>query len=221
MPAVIAEKTAKVTGADGLFPEGTVSRVWFGGSFREHWSDDYTLLVSYRDRRQVDCAFRAGRWEPSGGDAESCEMLLRDDCYSYRKWIAFSDDGRTWTKPRLTDMGDACSLSCAVTLDDGTILLVTNPRGKGIVDPKLGWRDRDPLTISVSRDGLHFSATHTVREGCHKYKVKPGPRARGGSAQYPSAIVHEGFCYVMYSIGKEDIAVTRIPLAPLLAAVKR
>lgn len=148
-------------------------------------------------------------------------MLLRDDSNSYRKWIAFSDDGRSWTKPCLTDFSDSRSLSCNITLEDGTVLLITNPRGRGFMDPALGWRDRDPLTISLSRDGLHFGATHTVKEGYHKYKVMPGPRCRGGSAQYPCAIMRNGYCYVIYSNGKEDVETTRIPLAPLLTAAEK
>ncbi len=148
-------------------------------------------------------------------------MLLRDDSNSYRKWVAFSDDGRSWTKPCLTDISDSRSLSCNITLEDGTVLLITNPRGRGFSDPVLGWRDRDPLTISVSRDGLRFGATHTVKEGYHTYEVSPGPRCRGGSAQYPCAIVREGYCYVIYSNGKEDIETTRILLAPLLAAAEK
>ena len=80
MDAVITEMTVRPQSADGLFPEGTVSRVWFGGSCEEHWSDDYRLLVSYRGRREVDAAMRGGRWQPAGGDAEACETLLHPDC---------------------------------------------------------------------------------------------------------------------------------------------
>ena len=80
MDAVSTEKNRIHNGTDGLFAEGAVSRVWFGGSYEEHWSADYTLLVSYTGRRDVDCAWRGGRWHPAGGDALLCEALLRDDC---------------------------------------------------------------------------------------------------------------------------------------------
>ena len=81
----VIESKIKHPLADGPFPEGAVSRVWFGGSFQEHWSADYTLLVSYRDRAQVEAAFRAGRWEPAGGDAARCEELLRGDCPAFTR----------------------------------------------------------------------------------------------------------------------------------------
>ena len=56
---------------------GVSSRVWFGGQYVEQWSDDYRLLISYRDRRQVDAVFDGERWQPAGGDAAMCERLLR------------------------------------------------------------------------------------------------------------------------------------------------
>ena len=57
---------------------GARSRVWFGGTYQEHWSDDYRLLVSYSGRAQVDCVFDGHRWQPAGGDAALCERLLRE-----------------------------------------------------------------------------------------------------------------------------------------------
>ena len=55
---------------------GDSSRVWFGGSYVEHWSDG-KLLVSYSDRREVDARFDGERWQPVGGDSAACEQLLR------------------------------------------------------------------------------------------------------------------------------------------------
>mgnify|MGYP006309483483 CR=1 FL=1 len=34
-------------------------------------------------------------------------------------------------------------------------------------------------------------------------------------AQYPSAVVLDGKLHVLYSLGKEDIAITSVPLAEL------
>ncbi len=83
MDALITEKNAKHTLAGGPFPEGAASRVWFGGSFEENWTEDYRLLVSYRGRRTVDAVWRSGAWQPAGGDAAACEMLLRGDCPAF------------------------------------------------------------------------------------------------------------------------------------------
>lgn len=142
--------------------------------------------------------------------------LFRDDSRSGYKWMSFSKDGFTWTKPRVTDMHDAPSLTRPLVLEDGTVLLFGNHRCLARNVPGYGWRDRDPLMVSVSRDGLHFSGTRAVREGYYRFRVQPGPRARGGSAQYPDAIVRDGMVHVIYSLGKESIATTVFPLANLL-----
>lgn len=144
-------------------------------------------------------------------------VLLRDDCYSHRKWVATSPDGRKWSAPQPTDVYDAPSQSCNIILPDGTVLLIGNHRGAG---KSFGgkWHDRDPLMVSVSKDGSLFYGTHAIREGYHAFKVKgpQAPRARGGSAQYPNAIFVGDNVYVLYSICKEDVEVARFPVKPLL-----
>ena len=62
---------------------GACSRVWFGGSYEEHWSPDYTLLISYRNRRAVEAVFDGERWQPAGGDADMCEQLMRAEPSSF------------------------------------------------------------------------------------------------------------------------------------------
>jgi len=151
-------------------------------------------------------------WKNPAGD---WTCLFRDDSGSNRKWMCFSKDGRTWTKPEMTDMFDAPSQDCQVTLPDGRILLFGNHRGKGIVDKQKRWRDRDPLMVSVSDDGRTFSRTHAVIEGYHEQRVK-GPRARGGSAQYPRAVLVGNNVHVIYSNGKEDIETTVFDVRAIL-----
>ncbi|MCL4204808.1 MAG: hypothetical protein KJ000_20205 [Pirellulaceae bacterium] len=42
--------------------------------------------------------------------------------------------------------------------------------------------------------------------------------SRGGGAQHPSAVIHDGTLYVQHSMGKEDIWISSIPLSqPRLA----
>ena len=50
-------------------------KVYFGGSYREQWSDDYCMTVAYSDRRMVEAAFSQGRWTAAGGDEELCSLL--------------------------------------------------------------------------------------------------------------------------------------------------
>jgi len=138
--------------------------------------------------------------------------LLRDDSGSGFKWITFSDDGFTWTQPQVTDMPDAPSLSCAARLPDGRILLVGN-HVHDFRDEVTGkWHIRDPLMISLSEDGVHFNRTWAVYRGCPAPRV-PNVVYRNGGASYANLLIVGDFCYVVYSIGREDIALTRIPRA--------
>ena len=50
-------------------------KVYFGGSYREQWSDDYCMTVAYSDRRMVEAVFSQGRWTAAGGDEELCSLL--------------------------------------------------------------------------------------------------------------------------------------------------
>ena len=80
MDAVMTKKQSNCDGGSffGGAAAGARSRVWFGGTYQEHWSDDYRLLVSYSGRSKVDCAFAGRRWQPAGGDTALCERLLRE-----------------------------------------------------------------------------------------------------------------------------------------------
>ena len=73
---------------------------------------------------------------------------------------------------------------------------------------------RDPLTVAVSRNGVLFTQVYALRTGKQTFRV-PAVGGRGGGAQYPSAVVHEGTLYVHYSMGKEDIWVSSAPLSDL------
>lgn len=64
-------------------PAGAFRReytVYFGGSYRENWSDDYVLSISYEYRRGVQAAFENGEWKAVGGDRELNELLNSDHC---------------------------------------------------------------------------------------------------------------------------------------------
>lgn len=90
-------------------------------------------------------------------------------------------------------------------MSDGAIYLVGNQIESG----------RDPVTLSIARDGLSFDRAFSVRAGAPPVRY-PG-HAKGAGFQYPAALVDPiaGEMIVSYSIGKEDIAITRFPLAQL------
>lgn len=54
--------------------------VWFGGCYREQWSENYILSIIYENRRCVEAVPGEGGWLPAGGDEELCKQLLSPDC---------------------------------------------------------------------------------------------------------------------------------------------
>ena len=114
------------------------------------------------------------------------------------------DDGATWTAPVQTAIPDSPSKSVAGTLPDGRIYLVGSQVETG---------RRDPLTIALSRDGVTFDWAAAIRHGAPE--IRHAGRAKGVGFQYPSAVVAGDALFVAHSIGKEDVAVTRVPLSAL------
>ena len=55
-------------------------RIYFGGSYRECWSEDYTMSVIYSDRAYVEAELLNGKWTAVSGDTELCETLRSDNC---------------------------------------------------------------------------------------------------------------------------------------------
>lgn len=120
--------------------------------------------------------------------------------------VAFSaDDGETWSEPHPTDYADAGSRFQFGRLADGRFFGLSNPQPGSV---------RTPLVLTLSDDGVRFDRHFIVGDaenhlprthGVHKY----------GRYGYPHLIVVDGVCIVIYSINKEDIAVTRFALADL------
>ena len=59
--------------------EGTRYPIGFGGAYTEHWSEDYSLFVSYEDRRFVTAVLRGDEWIAESGDAALCAVLRAAD----------------------------------------------------------------------------------------------------------------------------------------------
>jgi hypothetical protein len=67
--------------------------------------------------------------------------------------------------------------------------------------------------ISISLDGRTFDWAAAIRSGAGN--VRAGGAAKSPGFQYPSAVATNGSLWVIYSIGKEDVAVSRIPIQEL------
>ena len=144
--------------------------------------------------------------------------LQRDLEHSHRLFASFSDDeGRTWPPAQPTDIPDSPSLSTAVMLDDGRVLLIGNQVATrfDVPDDPRHYR-RSPLTVAVSRDGYLFERAFALNNARHQCRIE-GVKGRGNNAgaQYPSAIVEDGVLYCIYSLCKEDVGLTRVAIAEL------
>ena len=133
-------------------------------------------------------------------------MLFRDQNGSFRKLASVSSDkGESWTKPVETNIPDARTKQCAGNLPDGTAYMVCCPsNGK--------WRW--PLVLLLSPDGQTFNQALLLRSGLPedlptqqyegKYKTL--------GYNYPKAMVYDGKLYVGYTVNKENVACTIIPI---------
>jgi len=140
--------------------------------------------------------------------------LSRDLRMSHRMYASLSrDEGRTWTMPVQTDIPDSASKSVSGTLPDGRIYLIGNQVTAAQGEEEPHHYNRDPLVLSLSEDGVTFDRAWAIRHGAPPIRL-PGP-GKGGGFQYPSAVIVGDALWIIHSIGKEDVAVSRVPLAAL------
>ena len=76
-------------------------------------------------------------------------------------------------------------------MKDGRYVLVSNPNP----------RQRDPMTISISDDGLVFT--------------KMGYLAGGRHVDYPHVIEHDGYLFVALATAKQTVEVFKVRIADL------
>ncbi|MBW1963525.1 MAG: exo-alpha-sialidase [Deltaproteobacteria bacterium] len=159
------------------------------------WSlEDGTLVRFYRD----------------SGDKDAKAPAEVEETKSRRNYAVFSfDSGKTWTVPTRTTFPDACARSNAGKLPDGQVYVINNILP---LSPKKGGRSL--LAISLSRDGLNFDRTMVIRFLAPSMRYEG--RAKSVGYQYPHSVVVGKDLWVMYSVNKEDIEVTRIPLKELI-----
>ncbi len=125
-------------------------------------------------------------------DEKNLVGLFRDNRRSGFLYRAFStDNGRTWTKPVRTNFPDATSKFSGVRLGDGRYLLVSNSNPK----------QRDPLTLAISDDGLVFR--------------KMGYLVGGRHIDYPHIIEHDGHVLIAFAGAKQTVEVLKIAISDL------
>lgn len=146
--------------------------------------------------------------EPSLFQRGDCAvMVFRDEELSFRQLASEScDRGVTWTTPVLTDMPDARAKQSAGNLPDGTAYLVNAPNTD---------RPRMPLAVTLSDDGRVFDRSFLLRGAGDLQPLRYEGQYKRPGYHYPKSVVWNGALYVGYATNKEDVQVTRVPLAAL------
>lgn len=131
-------------------------------------------------------------------DGKNVVGLIRDNARSRRLQRTFStDNGRTWSKIVQTNFPDATSKFFALQTSHGYFVLVSNASPSG----------RDPLTLSISKDGLVYDRMFYLVGGRH--------------VDYPHIIEHDGHLLISFSGAKQTVETLKISLADLNAAIAR
>lgn len=123
---------------------------------------------------------------------ENLMALFRDNRRSGYLYRSFSsDDGRTWSTPVKTNFPDATSKLHGLQLDDGRYVLVSNSNPK----------QRDPLTLALSDDGMVFT--------------KLGYLVGGRRVDYPFVMQHGDELLIAFAGGKQTVEVLKVRLEDL------
>lgn len=131
-------------------------------------------------------------------DGKSIVGLFRDNSKSKRLLRAFSaDQGKTWSPLTRTNFPDAMSKFNVVHSARGYYFMVSNANPKG----------RDPLVLSVSRDGLVFTDLLYLVGGRH--------------VDYPHVIEQGDHLFVAFSGVKQTVEVLKIALDDIEPLISR
>lgn len=146
--------------------------------------------------------------EPSLFTRGNClVMVFRDQATSYRQLASQScDAGASWSTAVLTNMPDARAKQSAGNLPDGTAYLVNAPSADKL---------RVPLAVTLSKDGVTFDRAFLLRGAGDLQPLRFAGRYKRPGYHYPKSVVWGGYLYVGYAANKEDVQLTRVPLASL------
>ena len=112
-----------------------------------------------------------------------------------------TDSGVTWTEPVVTDFPESGARHHGLRLSNGMYAFLVNPNTAG----------RIPFSIALSKDGLVYDRIANVR--AETTKARHEGRAKSPGYHYMRGFEHDRKLYTIYSVNKEDIEVTIIPLS--------
>ena len=125
-------------------------------------------------------------------DGKTIVGIIRDNGRSKFLLRTFSrDNGKTWSKIHRTNFPDATSKFFVHRTSRGYYVMVSNSNP----------RQRDPLTLAISQDGLVFTKLFWLIGGRH--------------VDYPHIIEHDGHLLVAFSGAKQTMEVMKVSLDEL------
>ena len=125
-------------------------------------------------------------------DGRTIAGLIRDNGRSKFLLRTFSqDNGKTWSKMHRTNFPDATSKFFVHRTSRGYYVMVSNSNP----------RNRDPLTLAVSKDGLVYTKLFWLIGGRH--------------VDYPHIIEHDGHLLIAFSGAKQTVEVMKVSLDEL------
>lgn len=134
-------------------------------------------------------------------------MIFRDQASSFKVLASKSADmGKTWTMPQVTNMPDARAKLSAGNLPNGWAYIVNCPSGS---------KQRMPLVLTLSKDGDLFEHAFLLQGQDEIGKIKYAGKYKRAGFSYPKSIIWQNALWVSYAVNKENIVVTKIPLASL------
>ena len=99
-------------------------------------------------------------------------------------------------------------MSNAGRLPDGTYYIICNSK-------ELDTWDRLPLYMYTSKDGYNYDTRYIIRNETD-YKQQQEGIAKGGYFAYPTTLIYGSYMYIIYSMHKEVIDVTRVDLTQII-----
>lgn len=135
---------------------------------------------------------------------ERATLLFRN--YSGTMYASRSNDnGETWSVPEKTNYADSTARIAAGNLPGGGTYVINNASATRF--------DRSQLVLGLSRDGVLFDRAFLLRSEPTSMRFEGEHKLDGW--QYPHALSWKRHFYVAYTINKEDVGITRIPLRKL------
>jgi len=142
-------------------------------------------------------------------DDNVLHMLLRVTGKGWKGhlWLTESkDNGKNWSQPAEAPFSDNDSKFHFGRLPDKRFYYV------GIPDT-LHHYDRNPLVLSLSKDGKSFDKNYIIAN--ELYHLKKEGLWKGGQYGYPHTIIYNGYMYVIISRQKESIEALKFDLNQL------